>query len=378
MAVVMTTATVTNSSLSTLRTCPEKFRLMYVELLRPDREAEYFRLGTMFHLCQEMHANHAALADIQAAIQKNYANPSEDLNDDELQAWAYEAVTVWVLFQGWLWRWESQPLTTLAAEQVFTFPIRNPATGHPARIQLADGSYMPRSMSGKIDRIIQWGPKLAVLDYKTTGRDIEDPDFWDALKLDTQPTGYVLGARAMGYQAECIVYDVTRKPTIRPTNVPLTDADGVKIVIDCQGVRVRTKDGKKWRQTSDSEAGYTLQTRPMTLQEWSDKLWQDIQERPDRYYARREIARSEKDISNYRQDIWSQHKLLSEMENNGRFYRNPSACLGRTRCPMFAICTQGMDTTTTPAGFVRVAQPHTELTPINELETQHAVSTTAA
>src|SRR5690606_37385107 len=99
-----------------------------------------------------------------------------------------------------------------------------------------------------------------------------------------------------------VLYNVARKPTIKPTAIPETDSMGVNIVLDANGERVKTQRGG-WRTTSDNAKGYTLQTRPMGPTEWGDKLSDDIYKRHDYYFARVEAARLDSDLADYQQEL---------------------------------------------------------------------------
>jgi hypothetical protein len=341
----------THSSLQTLMTCSYKYYLAYVMNLRPDREADYFRLGTMYHLCHEMTGNGASMADVMEAIRQNYEYPPAYIDDDDKRRkWYYEAATVACLFAGYQEHYKDSPIVVLKTEYVFNIPIVNPETGHAARTH---------TFAGKVDKQIQWAYEIGIQEYKTTSEDITpSSDYWKRLAIDTQVTGYLVGSQ----DGKVVIYDVTRKPTIRPELVDILDEDGVRIVTDRDGERVMTANGKKWRETGDKEKGYTLQTRHMTTEEWAAKLSADIRLRPEFYYARREIPRTQDDIDRFTQELWDKHIIANEFKKNNRYFRNTSACLGRSKCVYFNICTQGIDVTQgVPNGYVRVSDPHVEL-----------------
>lgn len=350
----------TNSSLQTFKDCPQKYLLGYVRRLRTERVADYFRLGGAFHLAVELHGRGVNLAGIRIAIADNYANPPEWVRgaDDTLQSWYYEATTVVVLFEGWLTRWAGEGVEVLVPEGQFSVPIRNPDTG------AATPNYR---LAGKRDQIVRLDDgRQALGEIKTTSEVIDDDDapYWRRLAIDSQISAYVLAARAEGITVDSVLYDVTRKPALRPTPVALVD-DGAKVVLDRAGERVRTKDGKKWRETADAAQGYTLQTRPCTLEEWRGKLAADIADQPGRYYQRREIPRLESDLAEFAHELWHQQKTLREFELSGRWYRNTRACagVGRGTCQFFDLCTRCVDTSgeAVPAGFRRAATHHEEL-----------------
>jgi len=265
-----------------------------------------------------------------------------------------ECVTVEALLKGWAWRWSEQTLEVVASEQTFTLPLINPATGAPSKLF---------SLAGKIDGIVRLEDgRLAVIEHKLLGEDISsDGEIWRRLQMEQQISLYVYAARQLGWDVSAVLYDVARKPTIKPTPVPLVDANGQKVVVDKQGSRVFTKQGKP-RQTIDTGEGWIIQSRAMTPEEWSEKLLADIQERPEYYFARVEIARLDSEIDEVCQEVWDQAKAIRDAQLYARWYRTVS----RNTCPFcawFSLCSSKRDLTydDCPEGFGYVENVHPEL-----------------
>jgi len=133
--------------------------------------------------------------------------------------WAVERETLKALLSGHFWRYGQDPaspdgqrrasdLAFEAVELSFDVPLVNPVTGALSRAF---------TLAGKIDGIVRLADgRLAVLEYKTAGEDIApDADYWLRLRCDGQISLYVLAARALGYDVATVLYDVTRKRTIR-------------------------------------------------------------------------------------------------------------------------------------------------------------------
>lgn len=179
-----------------------------------------------------------------------------------------------------------------------------------------------------------------VITHNTSSRDIGfGSTYWQRLSMDGQVSTYFAGARALGIEPRRCVYDVVKKPGIRPSQVPLLDADNVKIVLDANGARVRTKDGKKWRQTGDAAEGYVLQTRQETVDEYEHRLRQDIAENPDRYYQRGEVVRLEAEEREHALDVWLLTQSMRETTRLGIAPRNPDACERYAQmCSYWPVC----------------------------------------
>jgi hypothetical protein len=238
------------------------------------------------------------------------------------------------LFLGWV---ESflpvlEQHDVLEVESEFTFPLLNPETEAPSRTFLE---------AGKIDGVLRDKRTgvLKVLEHKTTSDSIDaDSTYWGRLTMDTQISKYILSLRSRGIDANTVVYDVVRKPGYRLGNIPLLDEDGTKIVLDPDGNRVRTKDGKKWRQTADTELGYVVQNRPETLAELSARTLSEISEKRESYFAVKEVGRTNNDLLEYMNDAWAMSQQILYFRNRKLWPRNPSACAAFGTCEFFDLC----------------------------------------
>ncbi len=203
---------------------------------------------------------------------------------------------------------------------------------------------------------------MFIVEHKTTSEDCSaGSDYWKRLRIDGQISQYLVGARALDVEADEVLYDVVHKIGLRPSAVPLTDSDGVKIVRNADGERVRTKDGKKWRESGDTAQGFTLQTRPETAEEYRARVREEIAGNPAKYFVRGRIARLDADEADAAHDTWQTGRNIRESELTNRWPRNPDACVryGRT-CGYFAACTREASLDD-PAKFRKGESPHEEL-----------------
>ena len=203
--------------------------------------------------------------------------------------------------------------------------------------------------------------RLAVLESKTVSEDIAwDSEYCTRLQLEAQPTIYIIGAREQGYDVATVLWDATRKPTIKPTSVGVCDDLGAKIVLDFHGQRVRT-ERNQWRQTGDAAKGYVLQQRNMTPEEWSKKLTADIAERPGYYYQRREIPRLDSEIEEIKTELWDLQKTIREAQQNRRWYKTVAFNTCNT-CAFWALCSSKYyPADTLPTGFIITQNLYPEL-----------------
>lgn len=347
----------TVSRLRTAQTCLKKHYWLYILGLRPDREAPPLRIGRVFHRGLELAAQIGEADGILLALADYDAGPPAEADEAQAHAWWVERETVGRLLTGHVWRWTEQDagMEVVATEEAFDIPLVNPETGRSSRTW---------TVAGKRDKIVRLpGDRLAVLEYKTTSDDIDPAsDYWLRLRMDSQVSIYWLAAVDAGLPVETVLYDVTRKPTIRPRQVPTLDEDGVKIVVDAAGGRIFNANGKP-RLSASSKDGWTLLSRPETPLEFGARLTEDLGFRSEFYFARKEIPRLESDLDEARFELWQMGKMLRDCERHGRWPRNTDACMGFGRCVCWDLCTDGFDPAegVVPEGWKQVDDVHQEL-----------------
>lgn len=299
----------THSRLSALRSCPRRHYYRYELGLSRIRSADALRLGAAYHTGLE--ARNAG-QDEAAAIELAGAGYAQLPQWADPVDWAVEQQTLRALLAGHFWRYSQDDLQFVAVEQSFHVPLLNPGSGHASRLFL---------LAGKIDAIVMLPDgRLAVLEYKTAGEDISpDSDYWLRLRCDPQISLYVLAARALGFDVATVIYDVTRKPTIR----------------------LRKEE---------------------TPEQYGVRLLADIGTRPDHYFARREVPRLEDELAEFRLELWQQAAQLRDAQRAGRWFRN----VGRLTCgycSYSSLCLNAIQVNpdAPPAGYEVLADVHPEL-----------------
>lgn len=310
----------THTRLSCFRDCPRKHLLRYELGLRPAEEGLALRVGSAFHAALEA-ADKGN--DPEAAIGDRLTDP-------------FDLALVAAMFHAYQIRYADARLETVASEQTFEMPLVNPDTGHPTPTWI---------LAGVIDRIVRLPDgRLALMENKTTSRDFSPgADYWLRLHLDQQLSIYLIAARHLGHDIDTILYDVTRRPQLRPLKATPEEARKYK------------KDGTLYANQRD---------RDETPEEYAGRVSADIAERPDHYFSRIEIARLDQDLEDTARELWEQQKTIRAMQRSNGWYRNPGACFGAGNwaCEYLNICQDRDLTTRTPDGFIRVADKHPELT----------------
>lgn len=335
----MTTETLpllTHSSMAAAKSCLRRYQYSYVLGIRRAHDEQPLRMGSAFHLGAELlSVPNVTEEQALAAVQK--ATAGYEIVPDWVQEpldWSIEAVTVQRLLMGYWLRYQNDGLETVKAEIEYDLPLVNPETGYPSQTF---------RLAGKIDRIVKLPDgRLAVLETKTTGGSIQDgADYWERLRLDSQISLYVYAARQLGYDVSTVLYDVVRKPLLDVRRATPQEA------------RKYTKTGALYANQRD---------RDETPEEYAERLSADLAERPDFYFARREIARLEADIQEAQAEWWQQAQMLRDCTRLGRWFRNTNSCLHPYRCEFAELCFSGArPEEALPPGFKRVENLHPEL-----------------
>ncbi len=348
------TGLVTNSSMACFKSCRQKYYWSYEKGWRPDIEKAPLRIGSMVHEGLDMLAKGIPLDRVLDVIETMYAERIIDhdaLIEYELNI---ECATVLCLIEGYCQAWSNSQIEIIETEASFDLSIINP-----------NGNAMTSfRQAGKRDRICKLpDSRNALMETKTCSEDIgPGSEYRNVLAINQQISMYVNAAQAEGKQIDTTLYDCIRKPTIRPSAVALTDNDNKEIVLDENGERVLKKNGDP-RKTGDSTKGYALQVRSMTAEEWMDKLKADIEERPEFYYQRFEVARLQDDLEAFNVELWMIAKDIGDCRRLGRWYRNTSNCrIFNSLCPYYVLCAGERDTSNgAPVGFRQVETIHEEL-----------------
>lgn len=333
----------THSRLTCRKTCARKHYFRYVLGVRKRVSSAALRLGTGVHAgLDARNKGH----DEQSAIAIACAPYADAITAAQTPEHAFdlavESETVARLLAGYFWRWqvgEADPDidSIVASEVAFDFPIRNPETNATTRTY---------RFAGKIDGIARLRDgRLAVVEHKTAKS--PDENYWARLQIDQQISGYYIAAHELGHLVQTVLYDVIKKPGIRPKAVT---KDLAKV-----WAQERTYFGEDFSDT-EIVAGMT-ETPAM----YGARLADEIHNDPDKYYVRREIPRLQADIDDFRAELWQMQQDMADAMKKGRHYRNTAACVGFGACEYLPICANGIDPDNPPDGFVRVDHLHTEL-----------------
>lgn len=330
--------TLTHSSTKCWNACRRRYYFSYILGVRRAYQSEPLRIGSMWHTGVGMYESGSTIGAAEEAIRDAYKQEicPPYLTADE---YAVEEETVVAMVRGHHKRYEGDGiLESIAIELPFKLPIINPETGRTTP------SFKD---AGKIDRIARLPDgTVAIVERKTTSESIEpDAPYWKALRNDPQISRYFLASRALGHNTTKIVYDVIRKPSIRPRQVTKAERAMATANANYHGLKLTAECPER-----------------ETPKMYGARLYADMIARPAFYFSRVEIARIDADLEEFAYDRWQSQQEIQQAMRNGRFYRNPASCLEPYTCEFLDVCHElNADPKNIPSGFRRAKRLHEEL-----------------
>jgi hypothetical protein len=188
---------------------------------------------------------------------------------------------------------------------------------------------------------------IYVVERKTTTWPIEPgADYWTKLLLDVQISLYLDLATGLGFDAHGVLYDVLKKPLLKPLlATPVID--------------------RKYTKPTKAEPVPRLyanqRDRDETPEEYGIRVAQSIAEAPEKYYQRQTIVRLQKEREEARADVWQTAGAIRDARRLKVFPRNPDAChQWGSKCVYFSACS-GLSSIDDPLLFRKADRAHEEL-----------------
>jgi hypothetical protein len=277
--------------------------------------------------------------------------------DKTPEEWEVERTILLYSLVGYKWWYTDAGYEVEHLEHKFKFPLLSPETGHPLRADVV----------GKIDRVFSIEGRRYIHEYKSTSASLDpDSSYWGHLRLDTQTRLYAYAAQRENLGNCGLLYDVWRKPAIRPKK--LTQADSKKFVATGEyygetfNVGGTVPNGALTVNGREAEVEHGAKEGTFAIREtpqmFGARLLQEITTIPEKYFARREVDRSEADLVSFEQELFSIYKTISHMRNAGHWFQVESSCEDRGKCDFLDSCyaCHKIAEDETPAGFTKFGQ----------------------
>lgn len=235
------------------------------------------------------------------------------------------------LMWGYNARWANAPYLIESVERTVTSNLYNPETGRNSR------SFR---VAGKIDVMAreEGTDRYVIFDHKTTSEDISDPDspYWRQLTVEQQATHYMLIEWLNARKVDYAIWDVVRKPGISPKLLTKKEQEHT------YHTRKYLSDEFLLNQDDLDELAATGRETPRM---YSARLALDCTiERPQWYFARRQVARLDAETLEYGKELWEHSQEILHARQTNRHARNSGACLlYGSPCKFLGICS-GHDT----------------------------------
>lgn len=228
-------------------------------------------------------------------------------------------------------------------------------------------------VGGKIDALIEdlESGLIYVVEHKTTGQDASaGSSYWEKLAIDLQISIYVDGATVLGHEIAGCIYDVLQRPKHEPlaaTPVEKREYTTGKGCKKCGGsakageikkgagfytvsfttveqIKCDGCDGTGWKLDKDGKPEaprlYSkCRESDETLDEFSDRLVDEIANSPDNFLIRGVVVRLEDELPRMREDLVEQIKIERTAAMHDLWPRNPDSCSKfGSLCHFFGVC----------------------------------------
>lgn len=228
------------------------------------------------------------------------------------------------LIAGYHAKWKNHDIVPTAVEELVQSGLFNPETHRSSRTFGAAGKIdikgYRRSYSARV-----------IIDHKTTSQDITDPNgpYWRQLVVESQPSMYMLLEWLNGRKVDEAIWDVVRKPQIKPAKLSKAE-------------RALAVSSRKYcGRTLSDESLAALQTEDReTLEMYEARLAEDCTTtRPEWYFARRTIPRLDSELLEFAAELWEHGQEILHARQLNRWSRNSGACmLYGSPCKFLGIC----------------------------------------
>jgi hypothetical protein len=310
---------VTNSEICCHRTCARKHYYRYELLLRPPGAEDY------------------ALSDGKQGhdYQEDWWSGKSDVR--------YPAdIQMRALMVGYDARWgDDHSWVNVSVEQEFYIPY-----AVHGNVQIILGA--------KVDGIVRStdDQQLYVREFKTTAYDVAPGSFyWQSIRLNTQIDTYSLVLNSLGAEVNGTLYDVAHKPRFEPHKA--LPPDKVKWT--------KPKPATKTKPAEPARPYANQRIEDETDAEFESRVANYIGERPEQFYARSVIRRTEDQIEEFEDELGAYvHRMMTSPP-----YRNQDSCIKFNRlCEYHPLCA-GYGK---PEDYKKAERRHTELERVDEVE----------
>jgi len=220
-------------------------------------------------------------------------------------------------------------------------------------------------IDGVIDKVVKHAGNM-VVEHKSTSSSIDQASkYWGKLTMDTQTTLYTFTLRLLRDRAELnlegdisgFYYDVFHKPGIKPKFLSIADSKkfaangeycGGTFEIDAT-FDGQTKPELMALKINGANATFESTAKPgqykikETPDMYGHRLLADIAERPEYYFARRELAKTDAELDRFHKELLGVFTTMRAMYNMDSWYHCEEQCEATYNCDFIDLCYNGID-----------------------------------
>lgn len=291
----MNLTVLTNSQVQCFQTCPRKHYYRYELGVRPRSSGRALAFGLLVHEVFEKGYEH-----LDVVLSKMEATPDWVRDEKSLREWQGDRIKIAVLLKAakpHIDKWD------YVAKEI-PFEVKSNIRGV--------------RRAGKIDAIVSDRDSgLFVREYKTSSDDISPgSDYWVRLRRDPQVVGYLVAARALGYDVDGVIYTVIRKPR-HIINKGETDA------------------------------------------EFYARMEALVSVEP--YIVEQRLDYSASDFAEWKANFTHAAKSIQSCRKSGYWPTHAGSCLARSKCEYLDACHAGIEPNNPPPNMELVTDVHPEL-----------------
>ena len=316
----MSSIKLTSSSMGTLQTCAENYRLRYIQNLEAINRPGFLHLGSAFHDSVEVFrkTKHCTKSDMLMAAGKSV----DVLSGDDM-------CVLTVMVETYYFKYKGEAGGFAEVEWEFDHPLTNSPDG-PA-------------IAGKVDAICKAGDGHLIFETKTAGR--VDGAYLDRLWHARQSLVYNWVLNELGWGVQGVLYDIVAKPTIK--RLLATPVEKRKYVTDKDTGEQRLYSKQRERDETDAEFIGRL------------RAW--YQAHPEALH-RELIVYTQAQLEAIGQDIKNEVKRLEWHMHSGVWPRSLNSCHRFNRpCEFSPLCESGGNPLILGSHYRRKEKTHSEL-----------------
>ena len=170
------------------------------------------------------------------------------------------------------------------------------------------------------------------MDHKTCSEELgPESSYWPGLVVEGQGNLYPLVRHLQGIDVVGAIWDVLRKPGIKPRRVTGMERAGL------------VSQPRKYFGFVVSEAAveYILANKGAkeTAELFGYRVAAECLEKPERYFVRRQVPKLQQDLLDFATELWDVSQEMRQARADNKHYRNSGACRMYNRaCAYLGLC----------------------------------------